>query len=339
VIVLVSVQEIANLANVSQSTVSKVLNNYHDVSEKTRKKVLEIANQLGYVPNATAISLVKRKSSIIGVIYEVTSGFGNLFFSAILESFRSIAESNGFTIILLSQNEEKKKEYWMHCVSHNIESVFIISTKDQSIIESELKNHGIATLTLDPLYESSSPISTDNFDAMQLSLSYLYDLGHRAIAFIQGSLHSYVGKERLNAYLHFVKEKNLPTLFIPHIDNALYSLQQGYDTASSLLNHFDQMDAIACCSDVLAMGAIYCLQDHGYHVPNDISIMGFDDLRISEITRPRLSTIRQDSMLIGKIACETLLSMNITNQTTPPILIKASLVVRNSTKKKETSHT
>lgn len=332
-ILLISVQEIARIANVSQSTVSKVLNGYSDVSQKTRDKVLAIANQLGYVPNAAAISLVKNKSNIIGVIYEVASGFSNLFFSSILEAFRMEAEASGYTLILLSQNANSQKTYWMQCLSHKIESVFIISTRDQSSVESELRTHGISVLTLDPMKESSNLIATDNIQAIRLSLDTLYQLGHRNIAFVQGALGTYVGKCRLNGYLDFIKEHQLPSLYIPTISNDSYSVQEGYDTTNALLDQFVSIDAIACCSDVLALGATYALQDRKLRIPEDVSVMGFDDLRLCEIVRPKLSTIHQDYYKLGKIACETLLTMKATTQL-QPILVEASVVIRASTTKR-----
>ena len=330
---MISVQEIARIANVSQSTVSKVLNGYSDVSQKTRDKVLAIAQQMGYVPNAAAISLVKNKSNIIGVIYEVASGFSNLFFSSILEAFRMEAEANGYTLILLSQNTTSQKTYWMQCLSHKIESVFIISTRDQSTVESELKNHGISVLTLDPMKESANLIATDNIQAIRLSLETLYNLGHRRIAFIQGSLGTYIGKSRLMGYLDFIKEHQLPSLYIPSISNDSYSVQEGYDTTNALLDQFASVDAIACCSDVLALGAIYALQDRKLRIPEDVSIMGFDDLRLCEIVRPKLSTIHQDYHKLGKMACENLLTRNASTQN-QPILVAASVVIRASTRKR-----
>lgn len=330
---LVSVQEIARMANVSQSTVSKVLNGYSDVSQATRDKVMAIANQMGYVPNAAAISLVKNKSNIIGVIYEVASGFSNLFFSSILEAFRIEAEASGYTLILLSQNANSQKTYWMQCLSHKIESVFIISTRDQSSVESELRVHGISVLTLDPMKESSNLIATDNFQAIRLSLDTLYQLGHRRIAFVQGGLGTYIGKSRLTGYLEYIKERQLPSLYIPSISNDSYSVQEGYDNTNALLKQFSSIDAIACCSDVLALGAIYALQDQKLRIPEDVSVMGFDNLRLCEIVRPKLSTIHQDFRQLGKIACETLLTMNTTTQL-QPILVEASLVIRASTMKR-----
>jgi LacI family transcriptional regulator len=312
-----------------------VLNGYAGVSKDMHEKVMAIANQMGYVPNAAAISLVKKKSAILGVIYEVSSGFSNLYFSAILEAFRLEAEANGYMLMLLSQSTEHQIEYWKHCLSHKITSVFIISTRDQSVVENELRNHGISVLTLDPIHQSANLIATDNAQAMNLSLSYLYHLGHRKIAFLQGSLTTYVGKARLDAYREFVKQHNLTPMVLLERDNPSYSLQEGYDTTMGLLKQFDAIDAMACCSDVLALGAIYALQDSGYVLPRDVSVMGFDDLRLCEIVRPKLSTVRQNSRLIGKTACETLLKMDDPTSVLKPIQVEASLVLRDSTAPKK----
>lgn len=331
---LVSVQEIAKRAKVSQSTVSKVLNGYSDISEKTKQNVLTIAKEMGYIPNAAAISLVKKHSTILGVIYEVRSGFSNLFFSAILESFRIAAETKGYTLMLLSQNPQNQSAYWMQCLSHKIDSVFIISTNDHSQVEKELQEHGISTLSLDPIGPSTHWISSDNFGGVRKALDYLYQTGHKRIAFVQGSLHSTIGKARKKAYEDFVKEMNLPDLVLHEVNNDRFTLEEGYQTAKQLLSRFDYIDAFACSSDVLALGVIYCLQDHQIRVPDDVSVMGFDDLRICDIVRPRLTTIRQDSEAIGKVACELLLETKSKKSSENSQFIPTTLVIRDSTKTK-----
>ena len=273
--------------------------------------------------------MVKQKSNLIGVIYEVTSGFSNLFFSAVLESFRLEAENLGYQLILLSQTDINKKSYAMTCLSHKIDACFIISTNDQSLVESDLNAHQIKVLTLDPVGPSKHLIMTNNEQAMSLSLNYLHSKGHRSIGFIHGSLSATIGLTRLNTYLHFMKKNNLDPLYIKDRDNQFYTVQEGYETTLALLKAHPNVTALACASDVLALGAIYAITDQNLNVPKDISVMGFDDLRLSEIIRPKLSTIRQDTKSLGIIACRTLLKMS--NEAHTKILIDASLVIRDST--------
>src|SRR5690606_22586286 len=125
---MVTISEIARRAGVSVSTVSKSLNGYSEISEETRNKVKQVAEQLGYTPNASAQSLVLKRTNTLGVVYEVEHGLKNLFFAAVLESFRKYVQSKGYDILLLSNNTESKLDYLKHCYSKNVDGVLVVFT-------------------------------------------------------------------------------------------------------------------------------------------------------------------------------------------------------------------
>lgn len=337
---MVTIDEIAKISQVSTSTVSKALNGYTEISEKTRQRVVEVAERLGYTPNATAQSLVRKRSNTIGIVYEVEYGLKNLFFTTILESFRRYVESRGYDILLLSHNTDSGLDYLRHCNSKNVDAVLVVSGGDKLEALKKLYQSNLAVLTLDPKVEGKNTIYSNSYKSIKKSCKYLHDLGHRKIAFINGSYTNFIGQERLRGYLDFMKEKNLDPIYMADLSNESYTFSDGYRTMKALFETYGQPEAVCASSDLMAIGAITYLQNHGFHVPDDISVIGFDDLQVCEIVSPPLTTIRQDYEEIGSRACEVLLSMiNDKIRDVEPIEIDTTIIVRESCKKSKVNPT
>lgn len=333
---MITLELIARQANVSVSTVSKALSGHKAISQKTKDKINKIAEDLGYTPNATARSLVKKRANTIGVVYEVEFGLRNLFFSAVLEEFRKNAQQNGYDILLLSNNNESNIDYFKHCQSKNIDGALIVSV-GQAPIEAvkKLTESSMAVITLDPIEPDLNTIYSDSYKGMMMACEHLYDLGHRKIAFINGSYTNFIGKDRLKGYIDFMASKSLEPLYIEDASNESYTFSEGYQTMKQICNKYGLVDAVTCASDLMAMGAITYVQKKGYKVPEDISVVGFDDLSVCEISTPRLTTIAQDYGLIGKMAWDLMVEMLDTNdKKKEAIVIDTHLVIRESTAKK-----
>ena len=147
---MITLEKIADQANVSVSTVSKALSGHKAISQKTKARIRQIADELGYTPNANAQSLVNKRANTIGVVYEVEFGLRNLFFSAVLEEFRRNAQLNGYDILLLSNNNEKNIDYFRHCQSKNVDGVLIVSIGSAPIEAiNKLTQSSMAVITLD----------------------------------------------------------------------------------------------------------------------------------------------------------------------------------------------
>ena len=333
---MVTIDEIAKLSKVSISTVSKALNGYTEISEKTRNRVIEIADKLGYMPNATAQSLVRKRSNTIGVVYDVEYGLQNLFFSGVLESFRKNVEVSGYDILLLSYNTESGLDYLRHCQSKNVDAVLVVSGGDNEESLQRLYESNLAVLTLDPREKSLNSIYSDSYTSIRRSCKYLYELGHKKIAFINGSYTNYIGRERLKAYLDFMHEKGLEPYYIPDLSNESYSYEEGYHTMKMLFETFGLPEAVCSVSDLMTVGAIHYLESLGYAVPLDVSFIGFDDLQICEIVKPKLTTVRQNYEAFGKLACQTLIGMIEGKvRKIDPIVVDTEIVVRESCKKRK----
>lgn len=332
---MVTIDEIAKLSKVSVSTVSKALNGYTEISEKTRNRVIEIADQLGYMPNATAQSLVRKRSNTIGVVYEVEYGLKNLFFSGVLEAFRKNVESNGYDILLLSHNTDSGLDYLRHCQSKNVDAVLVVSGGDNHESITKLCQSNLAVLTLDPHEKSSNSIYSDSYVSIRRSCKYLYDLGHKKIAFINGSYTNFIGRERLRAYLDFMYEKGLEPMYLPDRSNESYSYEEGHHTMKLIFETYGLPEAVCSVSDLMAVGAINYLNTHGFSVPHDVSVIGFDDLQVCEIVTPKLTTVRQNYEAFGELACQTLMGMIEGKvRTIDPIVVDTEIVVRDSCKKR-----
>ena len=332
---MVTIDEIAKLSKVSVSTVSKALNGYTEISEKTRNRVIEIADQLGYMPNATAQSLVRKRSNTIGVVYEVEYSLKNLFFSGVLEAFRKNVESNGYDILLLSHNTDSGLDYLRHCQSKNVDAVLVVSGGDNHESITKLCQSNLAVLTLDPHEKSSNSIYSDSYVSIRRSCKYLYELGHKKIAFINGSYTNFIGRERLRAYLDFMHEKGLEPMYLPNRSNESYSYEEGHHTMKLIFETYGLPEAVCSVSDLMAIGAINYLNTHGFSVPHDVSVIGFDDLQVCEIVTPKLTTVRQNYEAFGELACQTLMGMIEGKvRTIDPIVVDTEIVVRDSCKKR-----
>jgi LacI family transcriptional regulator len=332
---MVTIIEIAKLSNCSVSTVSKALNNYPDVSEKTRKRIMKIASDAGYIPNATAQSLVRKKSNTIGVVYEVERGLKNLFFSEVLDAFRATIEQKGYDILLLSNKSNRGLDYVDHSRFKQVDGVLIVAGGRNVDAIGRMKENHLPVLTLDPPLELKNAIYSNSYEGIKKSCSYLYQLGHRRIAFIQGDPETLIGAQRYQAYSDFIAEKGLKPLLAEGRWNTYYSMEEGYQTMQAIFERHGLPEAVCASSDLMALGAMRYLRSNGFSIPDDISIIGFDNLQFCDIVEPRLTTVKQDYKYIGTMAGETLLDM-IENKTLDfePILVETSIVVRDSCKKR-----
>jgi LacI family transcriptional regulator len=333
---MVTIVKIAKLSGFSISTVSKALNDYPDISAKTKQKIIKISRELGYIPNASAQNLVTKRSNTIGVVYEIEQGLKNLFFSEFLNSFREIIEQKNFDILLLSNKDRKGLDYVDHSRFKQVDAILIVAGGRNLEALERIKSNHLPMLTLDPPVYMNNSIYSDSYEAIKQSCNYLYQLGHRRIAFVQGNYReTFIGKNRFDGYIDFMKEKNLDPIWIPEINNISYSIDEGYMTMQAIFETHGLPEALCVSSDLMAFGAIKFLKDNGFKVPEDVSVIGFDNLQFCDLTEPRLTTIKQDYKTIGRLAAEMLVDMIETKSLEKDsIMIPTSIVIRESCKKK-----
>ncbi|MFC5529938.1 LacI family DNA-binding transcriptional regulator [Cohnella yongneupensis] len=326
-----NIRDVAKAAGVSVATVSKVLNGYTTVNQQTKEKVLRIVKETRFTPNSAARSLVGRRSMTIGMF--LTTGLAHPFFAHILSGMEQSLKSMGYDLIYLTQIQwDKDYSFVRHCQSRNVEGVVVFGFQHDDMDFSELIDSGIPTLfiDLDVKEQRTGYISSDNETGVQEALRYLNGLNHRRIAFLSAIETSYVSRHRLQGYQAGLAEAGLS------FDDSLvvasdFTKEGGYRAMKQLLARPTRPTAVICCSDTGALGAYQAIRDAGLSVPEDISVIGFDDIEIASEIQPALTTVRQDTNTIGRKAIELLDALITDVSMQPPeAIVPTQLVIRGS---------
>ncbi|RSK25701.1 LacI family transcriptional regulator [Bacillus sp. HMF5848] len=331
---MLTIYDIAKQTGFSPTTVSKALNDYHDVSQKTKKKILEAAEELGYLPNSHARSLTTKKSWTIGVVFVESLGIGvkHPFFNAVIESFRQHVETEGYDLLFASRNiGNKQKSYLEHFKYRGVDGIVIVSTSNNDEQVQEVLNSSIPTVVIDINSEETSVVYSDNISGSKQAVEYLHSLGHRRIAHIAGHHSTFAGEQRLLGYEKAMNDLNLPLREDYVVDGRFFSRESGYEAMKKLLKLSTPPTAVFVAGDNMAIGAIEAIRDSGFDVPKDFSVMGFDDIELSQFITPSLTTIRQRTYVIGKESAKLLVhQMKSREKMIACAVVPTDLVVRKS---------
>ncbi len=309
---MVTIKDISKQSGFSVATVSKVLNNYPDISKATRDIVLKACNEMGYIPNLSARSLKTHRSHTIGIIFEeiTNQGLQHPLFAKILESFKSLVESRGYDIMFLAKRMGKLDgSYLQHAKRKQVDGVLVLCEDFNSVDMLELYDSNMPLVLIDFNVSNGITITSNNEDAMNQGVQYLKSIGHKHIAHIYGDPSTYIGNIRKLAFEKTVEDSGLPlnTSFL--VSGEYFSKEDGYRAMKKLLKLSVQPTAIFCASDLLAIGAIQAIKETGKTVPNDYSIIGFDGIDLGQMITPRLTTIRQDARKMGEIAARKVMQL------------------------------
>lgn len=309
---MATIYDVAKQSGFSVATVSKVFNHYAGVNSITKEKVLIVAKQIGYIPNLSAQTLVTNKSWLIGVIFkeDLEQGLVHPHFGGILESFKTTMEKAGYDIIFLNQNfSNMELKYLEHCRYRNVDGVLLASSPLPENEANAIEKAGFKCVSVENDYRNIPTVISDNIGGTKQILNYLHTLGHRKIAMIVPPLKSLAGRERFIGYKEFLQHQGLPydENFIVECEE--YTPESALKAANQLLNQcLDNFPtAIFAGYDKIAFKLQQVLLDRGYSIPNDISVVGFDDLEIAASITPTLSTVHQNRKEIGRIAAEIML--------------------------------
>lgn len=334
---MINIKDLAKATGYSISTVSKAINGYSDISEKAKKKILETAEQIGYFPNSFGKNLATKKSFTVGVVFEEQSGVGlsHPFFGEVLSIIKSQIEQHGYDMLLMNKRiGNLVKSYIDHCYQKGVDGVIVISAdldKDnyQRLIESNLP-----MVLIDFQNKFKNTVYTNNYQATYDSVKYLYDCGHKKIAYIKGDLTRFSGRERYKGFIKAMEDFNLEIKRDYIFDGHQYLFEEGYLVAGKVVTMTNPPSAIICASDTLAIGLMRGLLYHQIRIPEDISIMGFDDIRLSSQVFPALTTVAQDKKVIGIKASQMLLDQ-INNPDLPVehFVVDGIIIERETVKK------
>lgn len=310
---MVTIKDVSRLSGFSVTTVSKALNNYPDIARKTKEHIKKICNEVGYVPNATAQSLVSKKSYTIGIVFEEITGVGlqHPLFSKILESFKSEVEKLGYDIMFLSNTgaNGSSGSYYQHSIRKQIEAILVLCAEFNSEAMIELYKGPIPTLIIDFTNEKVLNVTSDNKIGMAQAVEYLTQLNHKKIGHIHGSLDTYIGELRYRSVREAMEAKRLTINEDYFVDGNFFSREDGINAMNRILAMKNPPTAIICASDMLAIGAISACNKNGKSVPEDFSIIGFDGINAGQLISPTLTTIKQNTEAMGKSAAKNIIKM------------------------------
>lgn len=328
-----NIRDVAKAAGVSVATVSKALNGYPTVNQKTRDKVLRIVREMGFRPNTAARALVGQRSMTVGIL--LSTGLAHPFFINVMAGMEQELGSGGYDLLYLAQWSRHAKDYNFvrHCQSRNVEGVIVFGFQTEDLDISGLIESRIPAVFIDLAVSGprAGYIASDHAAGVEQAVLYLRSLGHERIAMIADLPHSYVGRLRLEGYTNGLKTAGLR--YEEHwVERGDYSRDQGREAMKRLLAGDGRLPtAVVCCSDHAAFGAMEAIRGAGLSVPEDISVTGFDDLDIAQFALPGLTTVRQNMAEIGRAAVERLDRMIREEGNDPPaIIVPTELIVRDS---------
>lgn len=329
-----TIYDLAKKTGFSITTVSKALNNYKDVSEKTRAKILQAAAEMDYLPNAHAQSLSTKKSWAIGVMFSEANevGMKHPFFNGIIESFRHATEEHGYDLIFASRNLcNRDMSYLEHFKHRAVDGIVVICSDRMDEQVQELMQSDIPIVVVDMDSANCSVVFSDNTEGARMAVNYLYELGHRHIAHIAGDSSIDAGAARVKGYELAMHALDLPIQPGYLVNAGFFSVEEGKQAMEQLLQLPSPPTAVFVAGDQMAIGAIEAVHEHGLRVPEDISIIGYDDIEMIKYITPKLTTIRQDTDEIGEAAAELLIEqMTAKERRTERRVIPVRLIERAS---------
>lgn len=302
---MVTIKDISKASGFSVTTVSKALNNYPDISPHTKDTIMQLCDDMGYVPNSSARSLKTTHSFTIGVVFEevTNQGLQHPVFSRILESFKKEVEAKGFDILFLAkQMGNQNGSYLQHSKRKQVEAILVLCADFNTREMRELYQSDLPIVMIDFSMDRVTNITSDNKAGVDQAVDHLIGLGHRRIAHIHGDLNSFIGGQRKEYFEEALKAHSLEVKDEYLISGQFFSREEGYQAMKNLIRLDSPPTAIFCASDMLAIGAIEAATEAGKRVPEDFSIVGFDGIDLGQLITPRLTTIRQDTREIGRLA-------------------------------------
>lgn len=336
---MVRLKEVAKKAGVSVATASRIINDKPSqvpISQETKRKVLEAAKKLNYYPNIFARSLRTKKTGIVGLI---VSDITDPYFGGIIDGVEKVLNENDYYFFLSSaQNSPEKEELYVTKFRKGLVDGLLILGGTQRFTDNEVKQimeSGIPIVLVgrSAPHHNISSVTVDNFRGGFLATEHLIKLGHRHIVHITSHKPRADGKERLNGYKSSMEKYGLKDRF--WIEKGDITAESGYEVMSNILGKIKRPSAVFALNDRSALGVIQAIRNQGLRIPEDIAVVGFDDIPISAHFNPPLTTVRQPQTEMGKLGAELLLKVirkedEITENI---IILKPELIVRRSSKK------
>jgi LacI family transcriptional regulator len=328
----VTIRDIARESGVSVATVSRYINKVSYTSPETEKKIQKVLDEFNYTPNAMARGLATQKSNTIGF---VTPDITNPFFPELVKSIENVAKEKGYSLLLINTNELELQtfDFWNHFQSKYIDGFILAESELGEVAQGYLDELNLPFVRIDRAVhpERCNSIHVDNFEGARLAVNHLLEIGCRNIAHVSGPLYLYPAQERMTGFKKVMEANHLT----PIIVEGDFTLESGTLQTEKLLQEYPNIDGIFYSNDLMAIGAIKALKASQKSIPEDVAIIGFDGIRLTEIVDPEISTIKQPIDKIGEIATNNLIEAieNPNDSNNKNILLNVELIKRESTKR------
>jgi LacI family transcriptional regulator len=325
--------DIARVAGVSQSTVSRVMNRDPRISEATQARVEQAMARLGYRPNAAARTLITGRSNLMGL---VVSNITNPFYPELIEAIAAAAAEHDYTVVLCNTQENEDLQLTMLdlLIEHQVDGAILSSPLRNSAVEigrRGLDRVPLVTVNRQMHGQRLDAVHLDNIAAGKLVARHLWDLGHRRIAFIGGLPSASTNSDRLAGVRSALRRLGTP---LPRdlVRNAEFTWRHGYAAAKALLDQPDRPTAIICADDLLALGVMDAATDLHLEIPRDLALVGFDDIPTAALRQVALTTVRQPVAEMGRRAVDLLMSRITGTAAADPVdvVLAPQLVVRRT---------
>lgn len=303
----VTIKDVAKAAGVSYSTVSRALSNSPEISEETRQRILGICKEMHYTANIVARSMVMKSTKLLGL---VLTGINNPFMSELAYHIDRQARARGYNIILCNSSKdiEQERELFELMIGRQVDGIILLPAGPESFESLRPYFSRVPTVFLGENLRDAqeSYVSVDNFRGTYMGVEYLYKLGHRDILYFGKRQDSATHQLRCDGYAAACRDLGLtPQYFDNPFPNT--SIKYGYQLAKQLLVHERKFTAIFASTDTNALGIMQATEEMGLQIPQDFSLLGFDNIRDSGLPRIELTTIEQPMKMLASVAVHTLL--------------------------------
>ncbi|SEF79132.1 transcriptional regulator, LacI family [Caloramator fervidus] len=336
---MVTIKDVAEKAGVSPSTVSRVIADSPRISEKTKQKVRKAMEELGYHPNAIAQSLVNRTTKTIGIVMPQSAErvFLNPFFPEALRGITKYAHEKEYCILLTTGNTEKEQLESLKSIVYGgrVDGLILMYSRVNDVILNEIIKLDIPFSMIGRPFngEEINYVDNDNIKAAYEATKFLINMGHKRIGLINGSLNLVVSLDRFEGYKRALLENNID------IDETLltssdFVQQGGYDCMKMLLSSKNLPEAVLVTDDLMAFGAIRAIKEAGYRVPDDISILSFNNIPLCEHATPPLSSVDINAYKLGFEAARIVIDEIRGKDKKQAVIVETKLISRESVIKK-----
>ncbi|MBS3936989.1 MAG: LacI family DNA-binding transcriptional regulator [Peptococcaceae bacterium] len=329
-----TIRDVATLANVSPSTVSRVIANNQAISLETAAKVRGAMVRLNYVPNANARSLAKHRTKTIAltIARSAEEAFANPFFAELLRGIASACQQRDYKLMLsMSSNSDwEVKDALQMVKGKQVDGLILSSVRaDDFLVEALLAEQVPFVLIGRSLKHHVAMVNNDNIDCAIQGTRHLVERGRQRIAFISGPRDLVVSLDRIEGYRRALRasSRNLPELVV----ETSFTTAGGREAMARLASLAEMPDAIVAADDVIALGVIHWLKEHGFAIPADVAVIGFNDDPMSAFMQPALTTLRISTYALGFESARMLIDMLENQSPSEQLVIPAELIVRQTT--------